>query len=240
MIFPNAWLRPVFGLLLAAQAISAASAQTAMEIVEPAKVKSSKQLRDGEGVLQISVRTQKQFIETAILYFVAVDANGQDTNRVIRFERGAGVPIMGSNMIDEKQQTYRVKADRYRVIAFTIACDGMPYAPGLACRRGYGKGFPTGFYPQGEPVFEVKAGQLTQAGDFIVEYTGEKTAPGQSLFDIKDRPFDWAVRWQEGNKALSGFDDLHLNRAEVPEAMRSRISCAARPPGVSLYIPFEC
>jgi hypothetical protein len=225
---------------LTMQAPAAAQAQSRYAVTEPKKVKSAKQLRDGEGALQLSIRTQKQFIETLIVYFVAVGEDGRDTDRVIRFERGAGVPIMGSNMIDEKQQTYRVPAGRYRPIAFTVACDMMPTAPGLVCGSGFSSFYPTGFYPSGAPVFEVKAGELTQGGDFIVEYTGPKPPREQSLFDVKDSPVDWALLWRRGSGSAAGFESLSANQAKVPAEQQSRITCAARPAGVTLYIPFDC
>lgn len=221
-------------------AVTPLQAQNRYEIAEPKKAKSSRELRAGEGALQLSVRTQEQFTESAIVYFIAVDADGRDTTTVLRFERGAGVPFMGSNMIDEKQQAYRVPAGRYRPIAFTVACDAMPSAPGQECRRGFGASYPTGFYPSGAAVFEVKEGEFTQAGDFIVEYNGEKPPRGQSLLEIKDSARDWQIKWREGSGSSGNFDDLPLNRADVPVAMRSRIECDARPEGVMLYIPFEC
>lgn len=221
-------------------AASPALAEPRYDVTEPKKAKSAKQLRAGEGALQLSVRTQKQFIETVIVYFVAVDDNGRDTGRVLRFERGAGVPVMGSNMIDEKQQTYRAPVGRYRPLAFTVACDAMPSAPGQICGNGIGTTYPTGFYPAGSPVFEVKEGQLTQAGDFIVEYTGALPAAGVSLFDVKDSPFDWQVRWRAGSGTAAGFEGMQVVRAAAPEPMLSRITCNARPAGVTLYIPFAC
>ncbi|MFM7404657.1 MAG: hypothetical protein ACKO1N_11375 [Erythrobacter sp.] len=226
------------GLML--QAPAQAQAQSRYAVTEPKKVKSAKQLRDGEGALQLSIRTQKQFIETLIVYFVAVDAEGRDTDRVIRFERGAGVPIMGSNMIDEKQLSYRVPAGRYRPIAFTVACDMMPTSPGLVCGSGFGALYPTGFYASGATVFEVKAGQFTQGGDCIVEYTGPKPPRDQSLFDVKDSPVDWALLWRRGGGNEAGFESLPANQATVPAELQSRITCAARPAGVTLYIPFDC
>jgi hypothetical protein len=225
---------------LTMQAPAAAQAQSRYAITEPKKAKSAKQLRDGEGALQLSIRTQKQFIESLIVYFVAVGEDGRDTGRVIRFERGAGVPVMGSNMIDEKQQTYRVPPGRYRPIAFTVACDAMPTSAGQVCGSGFSSFYPTGFYSAGAPVFEVKAGQFTQGGDFIVEYTGPKPASGQSLFVVKDTPLDWALLWRRGSGSAAGFESLPANQGAVPTEQQSRITCPARPAGVTLYIPFDC
>ena len=210
------------------------------DISEPKKAKSPKQLRDGQGALEISFRTQKQFTQTAIVYFVAVDDQGRDTDRVIRFERGAGVPLMGSNMIDEKPQVYRVPAGRYRPMAFTVACDQMPTAPDLVCGRAFGEGYPTGFYPRGEAVFEVTAGELTRGGDFIVEYVGPVPSLNVKLSDFDTPPRQWALRWRQGSGTASGFEALKSNIASVPQELHSRITCNARPEGVMLYIPFVC
>ena len=152
---------------------------------------------------------------------------------------GAGVPVMGSNMIDQKQQTYRLPAGRYRPLGFTVACNQMPYREGLVCTKGFAE-FPTGFYASGEPVFEVAAGQMTTAGDFIVEYTGPIPPAGTSLFDVDAEPHQWQLRWREGEQTLQGFETLTLNRPSVPEEWRSRITCNRRPEGVTLYIPFAC
>ena len=143
----------VMALAVSIAGSEAAHGRDGFSIPEPKKIKSSTKLKDGEGAVELSVRAQTQATETAIFYFIAVDEDGRDTDRVIRFERGAGVPLMGSNMIDEKQQVYRVPAGRYRPLAFTVGCDQMPTAPGLVCSRGFGNGYPTGFYTESPPIF---------------------------------------------------------------------------------------
>lgn len=233
-----------YGVICAAAVLACGVAQPALaqggyDIVEPKKVKSSKQIKPGEGAVQMSVRTQKQFVETAIVYFVALDEAGRDTNKVFRFERGAGVPIMGSNMIDEKHQVYRMPPGRYRPIAFTVACDGMPFEEGLTCSSN-GALYPTGFYPTQTQAFVVRAGELTRAGDFIIEFTGQKPEPGVSLFDVEDKPFEWNLRWRAAYGTVPGFAGMSGGQSEMPAAMRSRITCNARPAGVMLYIPFDC
>ena len=222
------------GILLSAPVFAAP------QIVEPKKIKSPSALKDGEGAVQLSVRTQKQFIETAIIYFAAVDAHGRDTGRVYRFERGAGVPIMGSNMIDEKHAVYRMPAGRYRPIAFTVACDQMPFAEGLVCSRGIGGGFPTGYYPTSQATFEVRQGQISRAGDYIVEYVGAVSDLSLSLFEYSQDASQWALRWRPTGAVASGFQQLSIMEPTVPEAMHSRIKYDARPAGVMLFIPFVC
>lgn len=228
--------------LLTVLAMVATPVWAAPKIVEPKKIKAPSALKDGEGAVQLSVRTQKQFIETAIIYFVALDAEGRDTDRVYRFERGAGVPIMGSNMIDEKQAVYRMPAGRYRPLAFTVACDQMPYTEGLVCgSRGFSPGgFPTGYYREGEATFEVRPGHLTRAGDYIVEYVGQVADPKLSLFEYEQSPSEWDMRWRPARGEAIGFEQLPAVAVTVPEAMHSRITCDARPAGVTLFIPFAC
>lgn len=147
---------------------------------------------------------------------------------------------MGSNMIDEKPQVYRVPAGRYRPIAFTVACDEMPTEPGLVCSQELGPGYPTGFYPKSDSMFEVKEGEFTRAGDFIVEYIGNRPPGQKSLLDGPASPSEWAIRWCEGSKTIAGFENLPTNAASVPKDWHSRITCSARPTGVMLYIPFDC
>lgn len=77
------------------------------KVSEPQKLASPTKLKPGEGVVRLSVRTQKQFTETFFLYFVRLDEAGSDTDSFVRIERGAGVPLAGSNMIDPKPLTYR-------------------------------------------------------------------------------------------------------------------------------------
>jgi len=232
-------MRTLLALALALSATATNVAAADRDIVEPKKIKSVRDLRAGEGAVQLSIRTQMQFIETLIEYFVELRPDGSDGSRVFRFERGAGVPIMGSNMIDPKQQTYRLPAGRYRPLGFTVACDQMPFREGLVCAKGFAE-YPTGFYPAGRPVFEVFAGQMTAAGDFIVEYTGPIPQAGTSLFDVDAKPNQWQLRWREGEHAMQGFETLTLNRPSVADEWRSRITCNRRPQAITLYIPFTC
>lgn len=229
----------IFGALLALAIVTPAQSQSRDEISEPRKISSPSRLKDGEGALQLSVRTQKQFIETAIFYLAQVDEAGRDTGTILRFERGAGVPIMGSNMIDEKQQVYRVPAGRYRPIAYTVACDQMPFAPGVYCRKGFAS-YPAGRLDISDAFIEVREGALTLGGDFIVEYGGAIPAAGTSIFDIEDSPADWSLRWRPARETASRFEQLPLIEASSPPDMRSRIECNQRPDGVTLYIPFTC
>lgn len=219
-------------------------AQPQRGVIEPRKIKAAKALKADEGALLLSVRSQRQGTETLFVYFVAVDEAGRDGAQVYRFERGAGVPIAGSNMIDQKPIVYRLPAGRYRPLAFTIGCEGVPFE-GAICSRGLGgNGLPTGYYRSSRPVITVKPGTLTNAGDFIVEYTGTLVAgeTGQGAFGKESRPY--ALRWRplQGapNEAFNSLAYTAVAEADVSVEFRSRIHCEKRPSGVMLYIPFDC
>jgi hypothetical protein len=210
-------------------------------VTEPKKIKSAKALKPNEGAVRLSVRAQMQGTETLFVYFIAIDANGQDGDTIYRFERGAGVPIAGSNMIDQKPIVYRMPAGRYRPLAFTISCQGVPFE-GAVCGNSLGSALPTGYYRSSSPLIDIKSGALTEAGDFIVEYTGTFTDPQIGRSSFGKNPLDYALRWrplpaQEG-EAFSGLEQINVS--EVSDAFKSRVTCDKRPPGVSLYIPFEC
>jgi hypothetical protein len=57
---------------------------------------------------------------------------------------------------------------------------------------------------------------------------------------VKDSLVDWALLWRQGSGGDAGSESLPANQATVPAEQQSRITCAARPAGVTLYIPFDC
>ena len=70
--------------------------------------------------------TQRQFIETAYLYFVEILEDGLMARACCTLSCGAGKPLMGTNMIDVKPKYYRVPSGKYRLLAYTVACAGVP------------------------------------------------------------------------------------------------------------------
>ena len=228
-------MRWLSAILLFVLPISGALAQR--QTIEPRKITSANRLRAEEGALRLSVRTQIQSTQTLFVYFVEVRDDGSDGTRILKFERGAGVPLMGSNMIDPRPAVYRVPVGRYRPIAYALGCTDMPQTVNQVCAMNFGGAmWPTGYYRQSSPIVEVVAGQLTEGGDFIVEYNGE--IHGANV----DPAQGYDLRW----RALSPITDAafaSLQRTppvEAAEPFVSRIRCNARPAGISLYIPREC
>lgn len=222
--------------------LSAHSIQDApLRVVEPKKISAAKQLKPGEGALRLSVRAQRQYIDTLFVYFVRLDEQGADTRSVLRFERGAGVPLMGTNMIDPKPTIYRVPAGRYRLLSFTVKCQEVPMADGM-CSGGLGESTPAHHYGLGSPSFEVTANAFTDAGDFIAEYVGAVPPEGFKPFDVKLQDLAYEMRWRSlAAPVPAAFAALASAGAVAAEpAYQSRIVCPVRPVGITLYIPFTC
>jgi len=218
--------------------VGATSSQA--EVIEPKEIKSGKGIKPNEGIIRLSVRSQRQFIETAYLYFVQVKPDGSDGDEVLRFERGAGVPVMGTNMIDVKAKYYRVPAGKYRLLAYTVACGAVP-PPGAVCFFG-GKPLPTEAYVSGSPAFEVSHGTLTDAGDFVIEYTKEVDLDKFDLFDDRFSDEGYGVRWRAIKDGVRPeFASLPVGPVPaVPPQFLSRIECEQRPKGKLVQFPFRC
>lgn len=232
-------LSQVFGMsLFAFSALMPVAAQA--KVTEPPKIASPAKLKSGEGAVRISVRTQKQFTETFFLYFVQLDEKGNDSDSHVRIERGAGVPITGSNMIDPKPIIYRMPAGRYRLLGYTMRCEGVPFE-GALCTGSLSGPFPTGYYKNPAPAFDVKDGGLTDAGDFILEYTGPRPIGEiNGIAEVDEHRSD--IRWKPiaAPKPAAFANLAEAGMPMIPEIFRSRITCETRPKGVMLFIPFSC
>ena len=235
--------RIVAGLTLAVSALAPSGlVAQSYDVSEPKKIKSAKKLKEGEGALQVSLRTQVQYTQTLYVSFIKLNEDGTDSDIVYRMERGAGVPVMGSNMIDPKAVVYRLPAGLYRPLAYTVACRGIP-SFGSVCSGPIAPdgGFPTAYYRSSGPVIDIKAGELTVGGDFIVEYDGP-IAEGKHVGNTPKLPSQWNLRWRPLDAPIrKKLASLPVNVTPEPdERFRSRITCDARPEGVMLYIPHEC
>lgn len=229
----------ILGMSLFAFAALAPNAGQA-KVTEPPKIASPAKLKPGEGAVRLSVRTQKQFTETFFLYFVRLDENGGDSDAHVRIERGAGVPIAGSNMIDVKPVIYRMPAGRYRLLGYTMRCEGVPFE-GALCTGSISGPFPTGYYNSPAPTFDVKDGGFVDVGDFILEYSGPRPIGEiNGIAEVDEHRSD--IRWKPITApSPAAFANLGDPGAPaIPAQFQSRITCETRPKGVMLYIPFAC
>ena len=216
--------------------------------IEPRTIKAARQVKAGQGALRLSVQSQVQQGGTIHLWFLREGGDPAKSADLLKFERKQGVPLMGTNTVDSRPQLYSIAPGRYRLIGYGVACGGLPPAGTTGCSARM-NGVSIGTMParryDGEtvPSFEIRGGQLTDAGEFILE--AEPNAPigeGTALrhaqreysdFDVRVRPF--AV------SAPADFQSMAAGpQVEVPAAFVSQISCRARPKGAMMYLPFRC
>jgi hypothetical protein len=216
--------------------------------IEPRSIKSARQVKAGQGALRLSVQSQVQQGGTIHLWFLREGGDPAKSADLLKFERKQGVPLMGTNTVDSRPLVYSIAPGRYRLLGYGVACAGLPPVGTTGCSARM-NGVSIGTMParryDGEmvPGFEVRDGQLTDAGEFILEADpaapiGEGTALRHAQresgeFDVRVRPL--AVPPADGFQSLPAGP-----KVEVPAGFVSKISCRARPKGAMMYLPFQC
>jgi len=207
--------------------------------VEPRKIATTQSLKQGMGAVRISIQSQVQLTHGTL--FVWFLREGSDPSRYanqLRFERETGVPVMGSNMVDSKPLVFALQPGRYRFVAHGTGCSTLP-PPNAICTNGG----PTERYEDETPVFEVKEGHLTDAGEFILEApVGTDIGEGTGVREAQKNPYTFRIRLRPSAQPLpKAFASMPAGPAiEVPDRFRSSIQCRVRPKGAMMYLPFEC
>jgi hypothetical protein len=218
------------------------------QAVEPRSIKSERQVKASQGAVRLSVQSQVQQGGTIHLWFLREGGDPSRSADLLKFERKQGVPLMGTNSVDSRPLVYTLDPGRYRLLGYGVACGGLPPIGTTGCLssiNGIGIGTMPARRYDGDlvPSFEVRAGQLTDAGEFILEADPKAPiAEGTALrhaqrehgdFDVRVRPS--ALPVPEGFRSLAAGPKI-----EVPAAFVSQISCRTRPKGAMMYLPFKC
>jgi hypothetical protein len=202
------------------------------------QLSSAQRLRPDMGAIRVSIQSQVQLGGPLFVWFVREDGDPARNANLLRFERGQGVPVMGSNMVDSRMQVYAVRPGRYRLVAHSKSCSSLP-PPDAICTAGG----PTQRYEGETPVFEVRAGQLTEVGELILEApAGTNIGEETGLRQMAANPYSFRIRVRASEQLLPpAFASLSPGPApEVPPGFRSTIRCRARPGGAMMYLPFDC
>ena len=225
-------------LILAALACAALAATPALSI-RPKQIASADRLQTGMGAVRLSVQSQVQLTGGSLfVWFLREGGDPQRRDDLLRLERGQGVPILGSNMVDSRPRVLALPPGRYRLIAHSAGCSTLP-PPNAVCSNGS----PTQRYIGNTPTFEVEAGHLTDAGEFILEAPpGTAIGEGTGVREGIRNPSAFSIRVRETTDPVpSAFASLPRGPAtEVPAGFGSSIRCRARPEGAMMYLPFEC
>jgi hypothetical protein len=205
----------------------------------PGAISSPNRLLRGEmGAVRLSVQSQVQLSGPLYIWFLREGGDPSRDADLLRFVRGQGVPLMGSNMVDSRAQIFAVRPGRYRLIAHSKSCSSLP-PPNAICTAGG----PTERYEGETPVFEVRAGQVTDAGEFILEAPpGTTIGEATGMRQMANNPLSFRLRvrasqqpWPAAFAAVPRGPSL-----EVPAGFASAIRCRARPDGAMMYLPFDC
>ena len=225
-------------------ALGAALLPASAVAIKPKAVSSPSKLPTGMGIVRLSIQSQTQHGGKLFVWFLREGGNPANKEDVLRFERGQGVPIAGTNMIDQTPRTFALPPGRYRLLGHGVGCGQLP-PEGSICLYGPfgGSPMPTSRYGLDAPSFEVVAGQLTDAGEFILEAPpgtpmGEDTAID---FAMKN-PSAFQMRVRSSTIPVPAeFRSLQAGpQISVDGSFQSKIRCPSRPKGAMMYLPFEC
>lgn len=228
-------------LLLATLALA-----TPARAIEPRAIRSAKQIKAPNGAVRLSIRSQVQQQGTLHVWFVRTDGDPAKSADLLKFERGQGVPLAGSNMMDTRPLIFAVRPGRYRLLAHGVQCPGLPPEGTFACsvtQFGSTTQKSAARYGVGAPEFEVVPGKLTDVGDVILEAAaGSPIAEGTAFDFMRGNARAFQIRVQRAPRPLpDAFTTLGTGPVPVvPPEFQSTITCAKRPKGAALYFPFTC
>lgn len=226
------------GLLIAAAAAHA---------IEPRTISAPSGIKKTQGAVRLSVQSQVQQQGTIHLWFLREGGDPKVSADVLKFERKQGVPLLGQNTVDSRPAVYSVPPGRYHLLAYGVACGMLP-PPGTWSCQATMNNIPMGSMPArryvGEvPSFEVEAGKLTDAGEFILEARPDAPISEEAAlkFLMRDhRAFEIRVRPAAVPPPASVAKATSGPQPIVPAEFVSRISCRQRPKGAMMYLPFTC
>lgn len=213
--------------------------------IEPAPIASARDVKAGMGAVRLSVQSQTQQMGTLHVWFLRVGGDASRKQDLLEFERKVGVPIAGVNMIDSKPRIYALAPGRYRLLGHGVKCGTVPPEGTTACSvTQYGTyETPALRYGETAPSFEVVAGRLTDAGEFILEAAPNSPITEESALKVARKNPRWfriGVR-PIAEPVPAAFSGLAAGPApDVPAEFVSAIQCPKRPKGAMMYLPFTC
>ncbi|UAB77080.1 hypothetical protein INR77_09555 [Erythrobacter sp. SCSIO 43205] len=142
---------------------------------EVERLKRVSALDAGNGALIISIRSEIYLDEPLDLFFLREGGDVANESDVIRLTRKQNQLAFTNSTTKYKVRAYQLRAGTYRLIAHGMDCPKIP-AEDERCLSDVsglllGKlvlGRPSRGYGEEAPSFEIRAGQVTYAGDFAL------------------------------------------------------------------------
>lgn len=176
---------------------------------------------DGHGAVIISIRSELYLDDPLQVYFLREGGSIANDRDVVRFERRQGFFAFGNDTVEYQIRAYQLAPGTYRLVAHGMNCPKVPAederclidVQGIAGAEVLSR--PSRGYGEDAPSFEVRAGSLTDAGDFAL--TARNT-------------IEWSpIPAHEIDRARRGFARLPMAPApEVPEDFKLKYGLHAR------------
>lgn len=128
----------------------------------------------GNGAVVISVRSELYLEDRLDVFFLREGGDVSNDSDVIRFERKQGFFSFGNDTLGFQVRSFQVRPGTYRLVAHGVGCPKIPAEDERCLVESRTLGFseeisrPSRGYHKIAPTFEVRAGQVTYAGDFIL------------------------------------------------------------------------
>lgn len=190
-------MRSIFVALIAmCLALPGWCALSAEPGVEAERVSRASAVDSGWGAVVISIRSELFLEDRLDVYFLREGGSITNDADVVRFARKQGFFALGNDTLGFKVRAYQLRPGTYRLVAHGMNCPKVPAenerclvdAPGIFGTEEISR--PSRGYPAIAPSFEVRAGEVTYAGDFILTARNQiewLELPQEELRRINDR-----------------------------------------------------
>ncbi|WP_299192431.1 hypothetical protein [uncultured Erythrobacter sp.] len=138
------------------------------------RVSRASAVDEGYGAVVISIRSELYLEDTLGVFFLREGGSIANDADVVRFERKQGFLSFGNDTLGFKVRAFQLRPGTYRLVAHGVSCAKVP-AEDERCLvdfRGIGGtqeiSRPSRGYHEIAPTFEVRAGSVTYAGDYIL------------------------------------------------------------------------
>lgn len=138
------------------------------------RVQRVSQIDEGHGAVVLSIRSELYLDEPLDVFFLREGGDVENSADVVRFSRRQNPLSFGNSTVKYKVRVYQLPAGKYRLIAHGMDCPKIP-AENERCLvdiqmlgETVVQSRPSRGYPEEAPVFEVRQGQITNAGDFAL------------------------------------------------------------------------
>ena len=157
----------------------------------PERVSRGSSLDEGMGAVVISIRSALYLEDRLDVFFLREGGEISNDADVVRFDRKQGMLALGNDTAGHKVRAYQLTPGTYRLVAHGVSCPKVP-AENERCLVDasllFGKeeiSRPSRGYPDIAPSFEVRAGEVTFAGDFALTAHLIPPSPKSSSSNIR-------------------------------------------------------